>query len=101
MSILIKGMKMPKGCTLRCPAVSYRFCPLESVEELSAYRDSGKRHPDCPLIPIPPHGRLIDADALYEGMDAYDYDYYIMDAPTVIPAEDINVPTREAEEGET
>lgn len=22
------------------------------------------RHPECPLIPIPPHGRLIDADAL-------------------------------------
>ena len=24
----------------------------------------GKRHKDCPLIPVPEHGRLIDADAL-------------------------------------
>ena len=46
MSILIKGMEMPKNCS-ECPLV---VCL--SVES------------DCPLVPVPPHGRLIDADAL-------------------------------------
>ena len=26
------------------------------------------RHPDCPLVPVPPHGRLIDADALEKSL---------------------------------
>ena len=38
-------------------------------------------------LPPIPHGRLIDADALKETMEAYDYDYYIGDAPTIIEAE--------------
>lgn len=50
------------------------------------------RHPDCPLIKVPPHGRLIDADALGEfpyNMDFCDggeADEWIRNAPTVIPA---------------
>ena len=31
---------------------------------LIVYFLGDERHPDCPLIELPPHGRLIDADAL-------------------------------------
>lgn len=46
MSIVIHGMKMPKNCGV-CFVGDRTIC---------------KEH--CPLIEIPPHGRLIDADAL-------------------------------------
>lgn len=68
MSILIKGMKMPKDCPY-CPLAHWNFkneftgCEIVkkyfSTEEM--YADG---RPDfCPLVSIPPHGRLIDADA--------------------------------------
>ena len=54
--ILIKRMEMPKSC---------EDCMLESYCGLWVLlKDRPSRHPDCPLVPIPPHGRLIDADAL-------------------------------------
>ena len=51
-----------------------------------------KRHPNCPLIELPPHGRLIDADALKDDgfCDCYGCPYercHITDAPTIIEAE--------------
>lgn len=57
------------------------------------------RHDDCPLIELPPHGRLIDADALksdgfytivcYTGKMPYEYTAMLIDdAPTIIPAEE-------------
>ena len=60
-------------------------------------RDFDKRHKHCPLIEIPPHGRLIDADAFEKHIkeDWNGYDHWIAveveNRPTVI----------EAEEGET
>ena len=67
MSILIKGMKMPKDCPY-CPLAHWNFkneftgCEIVkkyfSTEEM--YADG---RPDfCPLVEIPPHGRLIDAE---------------------------------------
>lgn len=52
MSILIKGMEMPKTCD-DC-FLPLQYCPY-------AMKPDGS----CPLIPVPPHGRLIDADALF------------------------------------
>ena len=46
MSVLIRGIEMPKNC------FTCRFKNLEICYE------------GCPLIEVPPHGRLIDADAL-------------------------------------
>ena len=62
MSILIKGMEMPKSCgycPLRHEARDGDECYLGA--SLTEYQ---KRPEDCPLVPVPPHGRLIDADAL-------------------------------------
>lgn len=54
--ILIKGMKMPSDCD-SC-FIPGSFC------HLWINTDVGSRHADCPLISVPPHGDLIDRDAL-------------------------------------
>lgn len=62
MSVLIKGMKMPRNCFV-CPlsvVVGERLvCEVTRDEVLRWKIDF-----NCPLIELPPHGRLIDADAL-------------------------------------
>ena len=65
MSILIRGMEMPTSCfecklldytdTFRC---RFRFESLAKEHSINISRPSW-----CPLVPVPPHGRLIDADA--------------------------------------
>ena len=66
MSVLIKGMEMPKNCST-CPCFQYNmfdddidgYCKTLKTKII----DSDKYHPNCPLIEVPtPHGRLIDAD---------------------------------------
>lgn len=68
MSVIIKGMKLPKGCD-GCELVQDYdedsvCCPfLRSESWYGAAPDYRLEH--CPLIGIPtPHGRLIDADEL-------------------------------------
>lgn len=111
MSVLIKGMEMPADC---------RDCPFEMYYMNcgeTRCRATGKiladfykpipfegRAEECPLVEMPPHGRLIDADAFLETLnpikfeDAFLYASVdkiktvtvkrIKDAPTVIEAED-------------
>lgn len=73
MSILIKGMEMPKSCDscrimvfedTNCVDELYCGCPIV----FEAHPQGVGRRPDyCPLIEAPePHGRLIDADALID-----------------------------------
>ena len=51
MSVLVKGMEMPKNCG---------GCPLRAS---CVHRIYLEYRPDyCPLIEIPPHGSLIDMD---------------------------------------
>ena len=106
MSILIKGVKMPRGC-IACP---FMFSGLDDylmwcnwiggpLGEWSKYRDKW-RHPACPLVEVPtPHGPLVDADALKATFCAEcnhtitcedcDIDYHIGRlAPTIIEAEE-------------
>lgn len=99
MSILIKGMEMPKSC-LDC-----RFCNGQANTDYGVcvwcdvdgkVRDAYTMQ-DCPLVPIPPHGRLIDADAIPYKKIMYDKEtdafYYGVTKPyidrmsTVIPAD--------------
>lgn len=54
MSILIKGMEMPKSC-VDCNM------PMEWCNKWIGV-ENGKRSEDCPLVPVPPHGRLIDEE---------------------------------------
>ena len=56
----------------------------------------GEKMEDCPLVPVLPHGRCIDADALAIStamqLDGEPYQYVHIDnikgAPTIIPAEE-------------
>lgn len=114
MSVLIMGMEMPESCdecdlcicyvredgteeNYRCPITMY---PIRNFDE---------RHERCPLIPVPPHGDLIDRDAFMRdecnncdgACESLPCDCVnchadcrcefmrdILDAPTVIPAEE-------------
>ena len=67
MSVLVKGMEMPDRCA-NCPFMDGEdsWCTAIPFKALDgAYKYGIKDKPNwCPLIPLPPHGRLIDADAL-------------------------------------
>lgn len=89
MGIYIKGMEMPANCFL-CPLSVLNgerlFCEVTKEEVVRAKRSS-----DCPLVPVPPHGRLIDGDELASGCDDPHWCRWlseIEDAPTIIPAEE-------------
>ena len=70
MSILICGMEMPTSCGDCKAFVCYKqwagdvgdcFCGITKNDAKAKEKNA-----DCPLVPVPPHGRLIDADALIE-----------------------------------
>lgn len=62
MSILIKGMEMPTRCE-DCPCFYPEYNECNAI--VGRWVD-GKATPpsDCPLVHVPTHGRLIDADAI-------------------------------------
>lgn len=81
MSILIKGMEMPKdGC-------HHLICVYADGTVLSGGGE-------YTAIPVPPHGRLIDLDALPH------YTGYALSADEVAKAVDTAPTIIEAEEGE-
>ena len=98
MSVLIKGMEMPQNCQncmdanlniaislfgAMCP-----FCEKIFVADINIRK---QRHPSCPLIELPPHGRLADLDKMIN--DFWDCDsmiignYELEKIKTVIEAE--------------
>lgn len=63
MSVLIKGMEMPENC-YDCPFVRASwgndyYCAKGDGVEDNIKTLMSKRMNDCPLIEVPPHGRLI------------------------------------------
>ena len=71
MSLLIKGMKMPKNCR-DCiwiqrdrPAGKVYCTATDPWLDISRVLINS-RHDCCPLVEVPPHGRLVDADEMYE-----------------------------------
>jgi len=67
MSVLIKGLKMPKDGCKDCLLVKrgrvFDICPFLKREVNGNVERGGKPY-DCPLIELPDHGRLIDVDKL-------------------------------------
>ena len=57
--IYIPNMEMPTTCYDNCPCQSLHWCNVlkEITEPMT-----GKRIDNCPLIPVPDHGRLIIKD---------------------------------------
>jgi len=91
MGVYIRGMEMPKNCD---DCLLGSDCPHD--QSIDGYKMQGCRPRTCPLTPVPPHGRLIDADALTTStavpLDGESYQYAHIDnikaAPTIIPAEE-------------
>lgn len=95
MSVLIKGMGMPESCEdcsaqIIDPTGGASGC---AVNHSIILRKRGERRPaECPLVEVPKHGRLIDADAL-TGKAYMDGKLMcvemddIEEAPTIIEAE--------------
>lgn len=89
MSILIKGMEMPESCYY-CPFADgvwqkNKRCLINGKEMPRDGRDVQQNHISCPLIEIPPHGELIDRDALPTSRVEWED---IVNAPTIIEAEE-------------
>ena len=95
MSVIVKGMEMPESC-YRCPMANDDFYLCGATEKYLE-NDSEERRPDwCPLIELPPHGRLGDLDELKTAFPICDNSMDIKiasvratinHAPTVIEAE--------------
>ena len=96
--VYIPNVNLPERCD-ECPHPTCRL--WQSV-------NGGKKHEKCPIVPVPDHGRLVDADALLKKMEddvpvyvgftgrrqgpyafRRDTEVYtsICGAPTVIPAD--------------
>ena len=96
MSVIVKGMEMPKGCGL-CPMEN--MCVVVRRRVISMDRELwtplNYRHDDCPLVEMPAsHGELVDRNDL---LSEYDRQHkgpaggaraIMLDAPAVIEAED-------------
>lgn len=95
MGVYIKGMEMPFTCLScdfhKCAAGVGDYCTLTKKKQFRF-----KNRPSyCPLIPVPPHGRLIDEKDIIpesgyiiaDGMTCIPVKY-IAKAPTIIPAEE-------------
>ena len=68
MSVVVRGMKMPKTC-VGCVLERGGYCEgFEFPRAIKFKTDHITRMDWCPLIELPPHGRLIDADAFAENL---------------------------------
>ena len=97
MGVYIKGMEMPKD--------GVYWCEIGVADDIAMITIHGEDRKSFPLVPVPPHGRCVDADKLMQEMrlfikenmlsrdDARELLETIEDAHTIIPAE-------QAEEGE-
>lgn len=93
------NMEMPKSCP-ECPlADEIVHCPLTGKTYNWGLIE---RASDCPLVNVPPHGRLIDADAVERNLLKIQQAQtgpcshgvrksraVLRDAPTIIPADHI------------
>ena len=112
--IYISGVEMPKNCygclfSVKSDTPKHPFVDCKIIGRLGSIFNAVSIPVDCPLISVPDHGRLVDADALcvYEreerarneycenGYDSYAEGVFdglheaakiISVAPTIIPA---------------
>ena len=87
--ILIRGMEMPSRCDAKCPmyntARGFYDC---AITKRSYNWGLVGRPSDCPLVKLPPHGDLIDRDAVDTRYSDPEVVETLFDAPVVIPAEE-------------
>ena len=101
MSILIKGMKMPKMCA-EFKNGEFVHCPFVNTDDDCILQDKitdtwEEMYRNCPLIELPEkHGRLIDERVAYDKIAEQEGGYYmdmdgvgcgLEETPTIIEAE--------------
>lgn len=100
MSVIVKGMKIPKNCD-ECFFIERGYpdwCSLPQIPNGEDEIDDTKKRPDwCPLIALPKkHGRLIDERVAYDKIAEQEGGYYmdmdgvdmgLQETPTIIGAE--------------
>ena len=94
MGVYIKGMEMPTG--VHTVTITLMASGKAFVERYDC-RPHVKEYIEYKAVPVPPHGRLIDADALVSRCKDEKGGYYgyqsailgegVESAPTIIPAE--------------
>ena len=101
MGVYIKGMEMPTDCIF-CPMFPGAWTMCTVLNKTTRVRG---RPDDCPLAPVPPHGRLGDLDELDKKHEKLSRDFchgyfkstwdfvcaarkIFYDAPTIIEAEE-------------
>ena len=98
MSILIKSMEMPKDCN-SCRFSGFGGLRNERIVCMftgsNDYLNQQERFSDCPLVEVPPHGRLIDFNAIPWENQTMTYDdewaikaFDLEQMPTIIEAEE-------------
>ena len=103
--LLIKGMEMPKTCDdcilaeqgswLGAQEGWEHFCIADCDELRTVYH--GEKPEWCPLVEVPTHGRLIDADELLNDVRKNSESYFADDfahewvdrQPTIIEASEV------------
>ena len=66
MSVLIKGMEMPKDC-IKCPLCLFADGHWKCIADGSHADFGGTCRPqNCPLIELPDHGDLVDIDRMLD-----------------------------------
>ena len=108
MGIYLPNMEMPKNC-VECDLSKRRHSSMGDIIDCkrigtvgSAFNDTHmiliNRHPNCPLVEIPPHGDLVDKDKLMAEVMDSDLDHLqrddwreviqiVADADVIIEAE--------------
>ena len=89
--VYIPGMEMPKSCYFCEMYEADLYWCSAAKRDIDSFDDYDNRSSFCPLVPVPDHGRLIDADALrhtyYHAPSFPNLCKAINEAPTIIPAD--------------
>jgi hypothetical protein len=89
MSLLIRGMEMPKE--FDSDVYIELACGIDGNLYARLYNcNRGGLTEWCEIVHVPQHGRLIDADDLANSITGVIYHSDLRDAPTIIPAELLN-----------
>lgn len=101
MGLFIKNMEMPESCyycpfadgSWGCSPPHKKRCLITGKDMPVDERFVQQNQVKCPIIEVPPHGDLIDRDALTEVFSECHDDWVkhqVEIAPTIIEAEDEN-----------
>ena len=100
MGVYIKGMEMPMCCQ-DCLFNYHAVCVIATGTP-KPHVEFNKRRDNCPLVPVPPHGDLIDRDEIkwveeefeerchndrWTVVEKIAYKAHVDKLPTIIPAD--------------